>query len=280
MATSQDIRRWAAENGYQLKPMGPPTKAVKAAYASAFGDPEPSTPDDDGLLSITTLPPWAPPLSVVGNIGEAAPTAAGDEDQAPADPPPPPPATSPSGKPGTAGERPPTTRKQRWRDKWRQRAGQRPTRGRASQEKLITLAWSGLAKLTANRGSTVPLSRLLYLQAPVAGIVLDEELRGGTLDTLLQPAARFVNRSSKIGSLIALPVMVQIVTLRPDLYDDFEEAMLDAVYSYQEIAGPALEKRRKAMERRAEKTGGDAREFLAGIFAPIMTPAADDAAAA
>ena len=37
MASSQDIRQWAADNGYSLKPYGPPTKVVREAFEQAQG---------------------------------------------------------------------------------------------------------------------------------------------------------------------------------------------------------------------------------------------------
>lgn len=269
MASSQDIRRWAAENGYDLAPKGPPTKLVREAYQQAH---DAATSDD------TTTP-----VDVEGQA-EQPPTDSDPYPQVSADQP------TDAPPPTSDTERPPVLRRPTWRD--RLRGGKSPAvpgqrHPRASQEKLIGGVWTLLGKWLEKQG-VVPTGRLLRMQAPVVGAVVDGQLRGTKVDTVLQPVARFVNKGSAIGSLIALPVMVQVVCMSEDpqgTYLDLEDEMIDAMYDYLEIAGPELEKRRKRIERRVRQSGGeDARALLATIFAgynvgPNWTPGTVDATA-
>lgn len=257
MASSQDIRQWAADNGYSLKPYGPPTKVVREAFEQAQGQVAVAGDVVDALDPDQTV--W--PADV--------------EDQAPAD------APVPTGTPSTAGEKAPTTRKQRWRDKWRSR-GKGGVRGRASSEKMIDLAWSQLARMFDSPAHW-PTANVLRMQAPVAGAILDKELRGTPVDGMLQPLARLVNRGSSVGALVALPIMVHLVTVRPELQERLHPLMVDAVYSYLEIAGPEVERKRKQMARRAEQFGIDAEQFLQQVFTPpasMTDPGVADAAQA
>lgn len=272
MASSQDIRRWAADNGYQLAPKGPPTRAVREAYQLAHG---PATSDNDTTDVPADTTAERPPL-------DSDPSQQVTDD-------PPPPTSSPTPPPTSDNERPPVLRRPTWRERMRARhdMGGRPRQPRASQEKLAGGLWGLLGRYLERQG-LVPTGRLLRMQAPVVGAVIDSEIRGTTPDRLLQPVARFVNKGSAIGSLLALPVMVQVVCMADDpqaTYMDLENEMIDAVYDYLEIAGPELEKRRKRIERRVKQSGGeDARQLLATIFAgfnvgPNWAPGTVDAAA-
>lgn len=261
MASSQDIRAWAAAEGIQLKPKGPPTKAARVAYAAAHGDVD-TVAGGDVVDAEEGYGGWSEQ----------------DSDQQPT--------TDPERPTLTAGEKPPAPGRPTWRERLKRRGGKakKPvTRGRASTEKLIELGWSQIARVFDNQ-QTWATANVLRMQAPVAGSILDAELRGTAADALMQPLARMVNRSSAVGSLIALPIMVQIVSMRPQLYQRMEPLMVEAVYSYLEIAGPAVEKRRKAHAKRAEQYGQDAQELLRAIFTPPAAqgePVGDvDAAAA
>jgi hypothetical protein len=178
-------------------------------------------------------------------------------------------AALPEPDPLRVGEKPPRLRKQRWLDRiWGKDRDKAQHRGRASTERLVSGVWTQLARLADNVGA-VPTARVLRLQAPVAGVVLDAELRGTPVDGVLQPFAKLVNKGSKVGSLLALPILVQLVTVNPHLYEQLEPYMEDCVYSYLEIAGPAMERKQKQMQKREEQTGINARDFLRTIFAPV-----------
>lgn len=229
MASSQDIRAWAEDQGIELNPKGPIRKAVKDLYAEAnpVVGPQETPPGDviDGEI-VTELAPTS---------SEAPPR-------------------------GAAGKRKLFTRKPKEPTSTRRGA-------RASTESLFSGVWTLAANLLGSTGNA-PVARVLQFQAPVAGALLDRELRGTKADTMVQPVARLLNKGSNVGALVALPLMVQIVSTKPELYPMLKPHMVEAMYKWYEIAGPEMEKQQKRMEQRKTQLGGvDPEEVLNMIFA-------------
>jgi hypothetical protein len=82
----------------------------------------------------------------------------------------------------------------------------RPTAG------LIETVWTRLAMSSA---SIPALQRILAAQAPMSGVVLEGQLRGGLVDKLLlQPAARNMERADAVSALIGVPVLTTMIAIR------------------------------------------------------------------
>lgn len=255
MATSQDIRQWAQDNGYDLSDRGRVPNNVKTDYYTA-------NPDQRAENILTQQGGASEPETGTGD-GSGATDGSDDLLGGEATP-----------------EQPPGTRKRiRWGRATRTTTAgpkRRVSRGgpRASTEKVFSGIWSLAGKLLGKQGF-VPTARVLQFQAPIAGVLLDKEIRGTKADSLLQPVARMVNRGSSIGTLIALPLLVQVASSRPELYPELRPYMVDCLYRWYEIAGPEMEKQAKRMEQRREAIGVDAEQVLDMIFAPVpeQTPA-------
>src|SRR5215468_3634467 len=150
---SQDIRAWAQAQGIELNGRGRLPKSVVEQYEAAHADDE---VDEEPLLIVPDDPgppaePAAEPLQPV------------------------------------AGERPPVPPKgggragflaRRERDKAKAKA--RPPRRlpRVSVANLISSGWGLGAMALARNGNAVPVARVLQMQAPVAGVVVDDMVRG------------------------------------------------------------------------------------------------------
>lgn len=176
----------------------------------------------------------------------------------------------------TPGEKPPASKPKAFsfgrRKKDPVTSGRRSAR--TSTEGLFSSIWAGAAHLLGATGM-IPTARVLQLQAPVAGAILDRELRGTRIDRIAQPAARMFNKGSSVGTLVALPLMVHAVTMKPELYEVIKPHMVDALYRWYEIAGPEMKKQQERMEKRREQFGDlDPEQLLNMIFSPEVTPEA------
>jgi hypothetical protein len=71
---------------------------------------------------------------------------------------------------------------------------------------LISRGWGFLG--AAAMRVDAPLGRCLTMQAPVAGIVLEDAVKGTFIDRGLQPIARVEDRAEKVASVVLPPLIV------------------------------------------------------------------------
>lgn len=238
MPTPAEIREWATANGITMRPRGPIPRAIRDQYAAATGDTTDTVPDDTEVL----------PETGPGGVAAASEVA-----------PAPPKSTG-----GFLGKR-------------KGAGAGRRSGPRQSAEGLLTAVWSGLAQGLARAGA-VPTARVLMMQAPVAGVVLDRELRGTAADRLVQPFAKLANKGAAVGTLVALPLLVQVTTMRPELYPMLKPYMVEAMSKWCDVAGPEMERKLKQAEKRKTSLGFDPEEMVDSLFAPVE-PEPDLAAA-
>lgn len=229
MATPQDIREWASANDVDVNPRGPIPRPIQDQYYEASGTDRPEPP------------------------AESPPAVADDVEP---------------GERTTVGEKPPAAKPAMFRGLRKPNVSTQKRSGpRAPTEGLFSGIWTVAANLLGATGMT-PTARVLQLQAPVAGAVLDRELRGTAVDRAAQPIARMMNKGTAVGSLVALPLMVQVVTMKPELFPVVKPMMIEALYRWYEIAGPEVEKKQKRMAKRKEQLGDiDPEAMLEMIFA-------------
>ena len=108
---------------------------------------------------------------------------------------------------------------------WGQRGGpqgprrpKRPRRDRMPVDKLCASFWRGAGKAAAY--ISMPLSRTIDLQAPFAGVVLEDTVRGTFVDTLLQPVARSADRGRNVVGLFGPPMIVMALEAAKGLPED------------------------------------------------------------
>jgi hypothetical protein len=88
--------------------------------------------------------------------------------------------------------------------------GRTATRTRISLSNFAEETWSDLAFLAA---PIPPLARILDIQAPYAGVVFDDQVRGTVVDTLLQPVARYSGMLRGLNGLVGPPVYVGMICM-------------------------------------------------------------------
>jgi|SRR5215472_725481 len=200
------------------------------------------------------------------------------------------PLTSPELKPEPEPERPanleerrpqPVKRTRRQRKPLRERLagdGKRPKRKhpRMPVDQLISSAWAALGGLAGQVDP--PVGRCLVLQAPVAGLILEDVVRGTAADRILQPIARAEERAEKVLALVGPPAIVAALEASqalPERQRAAREAVLlpllhRSLVLWVRIAGDQAD---KMVERQQEE--GPAAEAAAKLMAAILgTPAA------
>jgi len=174
MAGDSDIRNWARDHGINIADRGRVPADVRQQYQAH--------------------------LPANGSAPGPAETEPDGQTQTPAEP-----AARPA--PATAGEtRPKPTQASRG---WFRRDPDRKTKRkpRTSLEQLGAAAY-GLAGQALTRTRLYAAGRVLTMQAPIAGIVAEEELRGTPVDTIAQPLARLMEKGGTLGALMLLPTSV------------------------------------------------------------------------
>jgi hypothetical protein len=147
----------------------------------------------------------------------------------------------------------------------------KPKHERVSLSRLIEGGWGVLARLT--HPLSEPLSRCLEMQSPVAGMVLEDAVKGTFVDSALQPFARAEKRAKAMAALVIPPMCVAAAEAAQGLPDEqrairlaiIEPILLESLTWWAEVAGDKLEER---MER--ERELGPARDLAIRMFQQIF----------
>jgi hypothetical protein len=239
-AENRDIRAWARANGIDLGSRGRIPQELRASYhldnGAPSGAPDEAADADDGALASTIDPGDGPEQS----IRTAPPVLDGITIDAPS-------------------ERAPIDPKRK--KLWQRSPSAGGVRRRESLSTLATFAWGGLAQM-AERAGRAPTARMLALQAPIAGTLVDDALRGTLLDRVLQPLARTGKKGETLFALVAPPILVEMIAQHPERAPMLLPILASALESYAEIAGPKLTAAKKRAEKRAQELGAGGIEDL------------------
>lgn len=277
MADAATVRRWAKDNG-----RGANRGALGRGLIADWDAGHPDDPYESG-----------PPRDMNGHTGPDYP----DDDfdslfPGPGDAPP---AAVPDSGDGM-GETPPSKPKTRAKarpgaSKWPFSKTGKPgakakKKPRVSTEDFLGSIWRAGAKLAT---PLPPLQRTLRLQAPVAGLLLEDAVRETMLDPFLQPFARLAESGKAIQALVGPPGFVMAIMLHqmqqakageepnPLLMSVATEGLRSSLMAWMDVAGPKFE---VAMQREAEfeeKYGNSVDDVIAMIFAMPVDPGNADA---
>src|SRR6266478_1273172 len=116
---------------------------------------------------------------------------------------------------------------------------------RVGVDSLISTGWTLLAQMA--QPISLPVARTLALQAPVAGMVLEDTVKDTVIDRMLQPIARAGQGGETAFALLGPPLIVGVLSsprgqnMAPVLVPVLKQALR----SWIKIAGPKLEKLEK-----------------------------------
>jgi hypothetical protein len=215
MTTDTDIRAWLRENGHDVPTRGRLGEEWREVYAAA--NPDAVMGDNPRLSLVGAEEPEIPGLLEDVDTGEVPPT--------------PPPGLG--GKLSAGLKRTPRMK---------------TPRKRVSLEDLAAGAWSLLGNAAGSQG-LMPTARVLQMQAPLAGAILEDTLQGTLADRILQPLARTQETASEIVALIGPPILVTAITLQPQRAPMLLPMLRGMMRQWVLIAGPRM----KAKEKREAK---------------------------
>ena len=138
----------------------------------------------------------------------------------------------------------------------RPKAQTRPGR-RVSAADTLGDVWSGVGSLAIRSGRHAPLGRCLQFQAPVAGEMLDEAVKGTFVDKLvLQPVVKTRGRFDLLGAVMGPPLIVLAMERNPAQMDVLMPMLRSSIRASLPLMVPAIkkvqDKERKAAEAAAE----------------------------
>jgi len=256
------VREWARGNGYEVSVKGAIPGNIQAAYDAAHpaanGATGPDYPDDDFESAFADMPDE--------DMKETAPKAPPKSGSR----------TSAGSKSGGA------------RSFFRKKTGGAKAKKapRVSTEDLLGSVWRGLAKMAT---PLPPLHRTLRVQAPVAGLLLEDAVKGTMADAVLQPLARWMNQGKVVSALLGPPVLVTAISVHmqqavqqnrephPLFMSVSTEALRGSLMTWMDVAGPKFELALRREKEFEEKYGSSVDDFIQMLFAPPANPA-DEAA--
>lgn len=138
---------------------------------------------------------------------------------------------------------------------------------RVSLEPLVTTAWGLAAKALEAR--MLPVARVLQMQAPVAGMVIDDTAKGTVADAVLQPFARAGEKGERVFALVGPPLLTAVICKNPDIYPMARPILKTSIMLWMEVAEPAMKKAERRAKQFEEKFGGvDIDAMLDALFQP------------
>lgn len=249
-ATMDEIREWGDANGWDISGTHLP-RGLRAAYESrdnVASDEEEETPVWDAATSSHGYPEYP------GAEAFAVPDDHEGMNEIP-----------PVIKEPTAREK-----ASRFVDRVKKAAppvrARKVRKPRVSTGKLIAMGWRGLAQMMAP--INLPVARVLDMQAPVAGDILEDVVRDTVVDRLLQPLARANEGGEAVFALLGPPLLVAAMTSKPEVAPVLVPVLKEALRRWIDIAGPKLAEHQKKEEAFQEKYGTRIDDMIAMFLMP------------
>jgi hypothetical protein len=241
------IREWGRAHGWDVADTGRIPAGLRSEYATAMSEPMTGGHQDDGSyafaprdVSRETIPD---PVAEAAGPGPYPEAETGPEtERAPGETPP---------------EEPPSKLGRFLKRRGRERPPPKPRRAaggerrRVSAENLFGYVWAGGAHYFSSRN--LGLARMLAFQSPVAGMIIDDSVKGTPVDKIVQPVARLTSGASDLGSLALLAVGAGYVDRHPEAYMMLKPVMMEGMKTWVIVSGPKIREMRRREEAFAEE---------------------------
>jgi hypothetical protein len=132
---------------------------------------------------------------------------------------------------------------------------------RQSTAPLFEFVWGQAGQGLMMTGVDVPVGRVLTLQAPMVGDVLDEAIKGTAVDKIIQPFVRQGDRAKLIAAVVLPPLCVGLIERNPELAEPLAP-VLRAVMMPMLVELAASLKKAKAQEQKMVEALADLGELF------------------
>lgn len=161
--------------------------------------------------------------------------------------------------------RPRTLKKESLQDKFKGVVSGKKTsvssKPRVSVEGLISGAWQLFAQIA--RPINTPVAKVLNMQAPVAGMLLEDTIKDTVVDKILQPFARVGKGGETLFALMGPPALVAALTTKPELAPAIIPMLRRSLMLWMQIAGPKIEEMKKKEEEFTREYGESVDSLIA-----------------
>lgn len=144
------------------------------------------------------------------------------------------------------------------------------TRPRVPVDRIISRGWEILARVVTP--VHMPVGRVLQMQAPVAGALLEDTVKGTLADKVLQPLARAGEGGELIAAMAGPPLLVAALSTpqggTPQAQAFLVPALKECLRLWIDVAQPKLQ----ALEAKEKKFQEEYGETIDGMIAQIFAP--------
>ena len=135
----------------------------------------------------------------------------------------------------------------------------RPSSGgrqrRESAAETISDGWAALGGVAIRTGTHAPLGRCMQWQAPVAGEMLDDALKGSIVDKMaLQRVVKGRQRFDLLGAVLGPPLLVLAIERNPDAAKSLMPMLASSIRHSLPLMVPAIKKAKERERKVAEAT--------------------------
>jgi hypothetical protein len=266
MATATEVRAWAVAEGNATSRGKLRADVIGQWNADHPGDPYQPNAPRDGFTGNT---PDYPDENFDDNFPDADVSGDGLGDTGET----PPARPKGKGRPSSSG-----TGLFGFRSKKKPGARKKP---RVSTEEILGSLWRAGAKLAT---PLPPLQRTLRVQAPVAGLLLEDAVKGTAVDIVLQPFARLAGQGKAISAIVGPPVLVTALTMHtqtreaqnlqpnPFFMGAGIEALRSSLMIWMDVAGPKFAEAMQREKDFEEKYGQDVDTMIMWLLSPRVDP--------
>lgn len=234
MANTHDIRVWARDRGIDIADSGPIPRDVRDEYQAYLTETVGETtiePDESDERRPAVEPTLTSKVkSVINRPKQSA---------------------RPSGT----------------RSRARKAAPAKEAKPRVGIEKWLSRAWRGLGMVVGQASESA--ERMMTYQAPVAGMLLEDVVKGTIVDKALQPFARVEEKTGVVGMLVAPPLAIMMIELFPERADKIIPELRQMMASWIDVAGPKIEAMVERERNFEENYGKKIDDILADVLAPL-----------
>lgn len=139
----------------------------------------------------------------------------------------------------------------------------KPKGPRVAIDTLLTGIYTGAAGIVGKVNP--PVGYIMGIQSPVAGMLLEDSVKGTIVDHLLQPIAKNADRARTARALIGPPIIVALIQAQPDKAPLLIPMLRKMLADYIDLAGPKVVEIAKREAEFEDKYGKDLDEIINGL---------------